>query len=53
VQIGTKMTTYKNYTIEKLTRKGIYQIIDNTKTVVGVLPLLRDCKKFIDKKQVA
>jgi hypothetical protein len=44
------MNTYKNYTIERLGRRGIYQVLDNNKNLVCVMPLLKDCKKFIDKK---
>jgi len=46
-----KMTrTYKNFTIEKLCRRGVYQITDSNNNLIIILPLLSDCKKFIDKK---
>lgn len=44
------MTNYKGYTIEKLARRGVYQIIDQSNNVLAVLPLLADCKKIIDRK---
>jgi hypothetical protein len=44
------MTNYKGYTIEKLARRGVYQIIDSSNNVLAVLPLLLDCKKIIDRK---
>jgi hypothetical protein len=45
-----KMTNYKGYTIEKLARRGVYQIIDPSNNVLATLPLLSDCKKIIDRK---
>ena len=47
---GKKMIKYKNYTINKLARRGVYEIADLDGNVIVVLPLLRNCKKFIDKK---
>jgi hypothetical protein len=46
----TKMTTYKNYTIEKVSKRGLYVVINNLNQPIAVLTLLRDCKKFIDRK---
>jgi hypothetical protein len=47
------MKAYKNYTIEKLARRGVYTVIDANNNPVVTLPLLSDCKKFIDKKLAA
>jgi len=41
---------YKNYTIEKLARRGIYQVIDGNKNIICVMPLLKDCKKIVDAR---
>jgi hypothetical protein len=46
---GKKMI-YKNYTIEKLARRGIYQVIDGNKNIICVMPLLKDCKKIVDAR---
>jgi hypothetical protein len=45
-----KQMIYKNYTIEKLARRGIYQVIDGNKNIICVMPLLKDCKKIVDAR---
>ena len=47
---GLKMITYKNYTIEKVSKRGLYVVINNLNQPIAVLTLLRDCKKFVDRK---
>jgi len=44
------MIKYNGYTITKLARRGVYEIVDASGNVLGVLPNLYDCKKIIDKK---
>lgn len=44
------MTNYKGYTIEKFARRGLYQVADSNGNPIGMFVLVRDCKKFIDKK---
>jgi len=41
---------YKNYTIEKFARRGIYQVTDNAGNLIIIVPLLKQAKKFIDQK---
>lgn len=43
-------STYKGYTISKLTRKGVYQVTDSNGQLVITLPLLRHAKRFIDRR---
>lgn len=46
----SKMITYKNYTIEKVSKRGLYVVINSFNQPIATLTLLRDCKKFIDRK---
>lgn len=47
---GNKMISYKGYIIEKFARRGLYQVSDSNGNAIGMHTLLRDCKRFIDKK---
>jgi hypothetical protein len=47
---GNKMINYNGYTIEKFARRGLYQVSDVNGNAIAMFTLVRDCKKFIDKK---
>jgi hypothetical protein len=47
------MKAYKNYTIEKFAPRGLYQVSDVNGNAIAMFTLVRDCKKFIDKKVAA
>jgi hypothetical protein len=42
-------STYKGYTITRLTRKGVYQITDSNGRIIITLPLLRHAKRHINR----
>jgi hypothetical protein len=44
------MTIYKGYKINKLARRGVYEVTDANENLIITLPLLSHCKQFIDKK---
>jgi hypothetical protein len=50
LQKGEGTMNYKNYTIEKFARRGIYQVTDNAGNLIIIVPLLKQAKKFIDQK---
>jgi hypothetical protein len=41
---------YKTFKIERLARRGIYQVTDNAGNLIIILPLLSQAKKFIDNR---
>ena len=44
------MRNYKGYIIEKFARRGLYQVSNDNGNAIAMFTLVRDCKKFIDKK---
>ena len=44
------MIIYKGYTIEKFAPRGLYQVSDSNGKPIGMFVLVRDCKKFINRK---
>ena len=41
---------YETYKIERLARRGLYEINDSAGNFIAVFPRLVDCRKFIDKQ---